>query len=255
MVTATNAQKTSLQTGLVAAMRGVSNQMQDLLGKAIPASVVSVEKNGTIVKVKMELKSQFTIPEITCAVSGPEYIRMPIQAGDKGMVIPSDYFLGAMTGIGTGTATLGRQMNLSTMVWHPIGNKNFEDLSDGEKDKVILYGPDGAVLKTAKGDKGKVDVSDKGVTIFSTTGDEKGNYVKMTDNGFEFFINGTLKFIIDGGGARMIGGPRPGGGNYGITVTDHGTQIDNFSWLNHIHQGVQPGSGNSQKINELVSPP
>jgi hypothetical protein len=256
--------------------RGTVDQFHSLMGKAMPASIVSVEKNGTIVKVKLELKSGFTLPEITVPVNGPEWVRYPIQVGDKGMVIPSDYALGAMNGMGSGVATLGRQANLATMVWHPIGNKKFEDRDDGEDKQVVIYGPDGVVVKTSKGDKGKIVVDDKGVrntqkgkgnstvddqgvSLFNKSddkgGDKTGNYITVADDGFKVYIGGQLKLIVDGGGLRMIGGPRPGGGNYGVTVTPTGTQIDNFNWLQHIHQGVQPGSGNSQKINDMVSPP
>lgn len=275
MVSLVGAQKFPIDETLLGISRAAIDQYHMMMGKAMPASVVSVEKNNTIVKVKIEIQGPYTYPEITCAVTGPEYIRFPIQKGDKGLLLPSDYYLGAMNGFGAGVATLTRQPNLSAMVFTPIGNKKFEDVKEEDKNKVVLYGPDGVVLQTPKGDKGKVDVTEKGVKTTAAedsggridvledgtyvygeaTGDKQGTYIKCTATGFEFYVGDSLKAIIDGAGLRMIGGPRPGGGNYGVTITDHGTQIDNFNWLNHVHQGVTPGPGNSAKINETVSPP
>jgi len=236
MVDFIGSQKVPVGDAILRVARGAIDQYHTLMGKAMPASVVSVGKNNTMVTVKIEIASDYTFPQVTCAVAGPEYLRVPIQKDDKGILVPSDYYLGAMDGTGTGVATLSRDPNLSAMVWMPIGNKKFTDVPDADKNKVILYGPDGVVIQTkAQSEpKAKLDV---------------------TDEGFKFYIDGTLKFIVDASGARFIGGPRPGGGNYGINVTDHGTQIDNFNFLNHVHQGTQPGSGNSQKINETVSPP
>lgn len=231
---------------------------QKLLAKSYPCSVEEViGKTNSIVKVKIELRTDLNFPVLTVPVASPQYVRFPIKKGDKGVVFCVDYGIWGVTGLGTtdAPADLSAQFNSSNGVFFPVGSKKFDDVKEGEDKKVVIYGPDGAVLRTAKGDKGKVDVSDKGVVIYSTTGDDKGNYLKMTEAGFEFYVNGSLKCIIDGAGMRMIGGPRVGGGNYGVTITDHGTQIDNFNWLNHVHQGVQPGAGNSQKINETVSPP
>ncbi len=231
-------QKIPLDEALMGTGRGIVDQYHQLIGKAMPASVTKVEKNQTIVRVKIEIQSDFTFPEITCAVVGQQYIRFPIQEGAKGLIVPSDYYLGAMTGMGSGVATLGREPNLTTMVWMPLGNKKLDDVPDEDSKKTVLYGEEGVVIQTQSGEDGTPDAK-----------------LDITDEGFKFYIKGQLKYIIDGNGMRMIGGPRTAGGNFGITVTDHGTQIDNFNWLNHVHQGVQPGAGNSQKINETVSPP
>jgi hypothetical protein len=48
-------------------------------GKALPCSVLSVD--GSIVTVQFEVKSNWSIPNVTIPVFGPEYLRYPIQPG------------------------------------------------------------------------------------------------------------------------------------------------------------------------------
>ena len=76
-----------------------------------------------------------------------EYIRIPVQAGMLGWLLSSDVYLGGVSGLGGGTADLTRRPNLSNLVFSPIGNKNWGASEDPSK--LILYGPDGAVLRTA----------------------------------------------------------------------------------------------------------
>lgn len=113
-----------------------------LLGKALPASVVAVA--GSIVTVKFELDSPFTLPVVTCPLFGPEYIRYPIQAGDRGVVLPAAVRLGGVSGLGGGVADLTTPANLSALVFLPCGNKNWSGV---DPNAVTVYGPNGVVLK------------------------------------------------------------------------------------------------------------
>jgi hypothetical protein len=221
--------------------------LQQVLRKSVPATVVDVDKSGTIATVQFEIDSQFTLPAVKMPVYGPEFVRWPLKKGAKGMVLSSDLALGGMSGLGEGVATLTPMFNLSSGVFFPIGNTGNSDTDD--PDKVVLYGPDGAILKTAKGDKGKVDVSNTGVAVYAD-GDNKGNYVTVTDQGFQVFIGGTLKFVVDGSGMRFIGAAgAPGHANFGINVTPTGTVIDNVQWLPHQHVGVATGPNLTGIIN------
>lgn len=142
---ATNAQKTPLQRSLNDITRRRSQNAIQLVGKQYPCSVTAV--SGSIVTVKFELlQSPFTMPPAKMPVMGPEYIRYPIQVGCKGMAVSADAFLGAMSGLGTGTATLNVQPNLSALVFMPIGNVDFFAV---DPNALVLYGPDGAVLMDA----------------------------------------------------------------------------------------------------------
>jgi hypothetical protein len=146
---ATNAQKVPLARSLNDFAIARSKSALAQVGKSLPCSVVSV--SGSIVTVKFELKAGvLTMPQVTIPVFGPEYIRYPIQPGDKGMAISADAYLGQMTGLGDGVADLTPRGNLSMLVFMPIGNKNWS--ASGDPLSTVIYGPNGVVLKDAHGD-------------------------------------------------------------------------------------------------------
>lgn len=117
------------------------------LGKALPCSVVSV--NGAIVTVQFNVNSEFTLPQVTIPLFGPIYIRYPIQPGDLGIVIPADAYLGGVSGLGGGVASLTARNNLSALVFLPIGNTAWSEV---DPNAVTIYGPNGVVLRdTASG--------------------------------------------------------------------------------------------------------
>lgn len=134
-----------------------------ILGKSLPASVVSV--TGSIVKIKFELTSPFTLPQIVVPLWGPEYIRYPTQVGDKGFVIPADAYLGGMSGLGGGIADLALLANLSALVFVPIGNSNWTATDD--PNATVIYGPNGVVLRTQDSSV-KIVLTPSGIAI---TGD------------------------------------------------------------------------------------
>lgn len=157
---ADNAQKTPLARTLnQVAVKAALNQIQQI-GKALPASVVSV--SGSIVTVKFEVQSSFTLPNVTIPMAGPEYIRFPTQVGDKGIVLPADVSLGGISGLGMGTAALALQANLSALVFLPIANKNWSPSEN--PNAIVLYGPDGGILRTSDS-LGMVKVSALGTDI------------------------------------------------------------------------------------------
>jgi len=134
--------RTPLAPALNAFAEKAINDAFQLTGKGLPCSVVSV--SGSIVTVKFEVNSQFTLPDVTVPLFGPEYIRYPIQIGDKGAVVPFDAYLGGMSGLGGGVADLTQRANLSTLVFLPIGNKLWTSV---DPNAVTIYGPNGVVLR------------------------------------------------------------------------------------------------------------
>lgn len=158
-----NAQKTWMASSLNRFAEGKALDAIQLTGKGLPATVKAV--SGSIVTVNFAVRQKapfnpFTLPPVTVPVFGPEYIRYPIQVGCLGVVLPVDYFIGAMTGLGDGDCDLGIQANLSNLVFFPVGNKNWGASED--PNKVVIYGPDGAVLRTT--DKTNA------ITVDKTTG-------------------------------------------------------------------------------------
>lgn len=134
------------------------------LGRSLPATVTS--RTGSIVTVNFEIantpSSPYTLPPVTMPMIGSEYLRLPIQPGCKGWVIPADAYLGGMSGLGGGTADLVMRANLSSLVWSPMGNKGWAASEDDNA--AVLYGPDGAIIRTA--DKAcSVTVNANGVVV------------------------------------------------------------------------------------------
>lgn len=158
-----NAQKTPLTRSLNQFAEQKVRDAIQLLGKALPASVVEVD--GSIVTIKFEVQSDFTLPNIQVPMFGPEYIRYPIQAGCKGVVFPADARLGGITGLGSGVADLSMPGNLSALVFFPVANTGWSETPD--PDKLVLYGPDGVIIQTPTGTI-KIDLSSGGIEI---TGD------------------------------------------------------------------------------------
>lgn len=132
------------------------------LGKALPVQVTAV--NGSIVTVKFLVQSKtFTFQSVTVPVAGSEYMRLPIQEGCLGVVFPADTFLGGVTGLGSGTASLVAPANLSALIFFPVGNTNFSATDD--PNKIVLYGPQGSVIRSMDKTVGLILDKTNGATI------------------------------------------------------------------------------------------
>ena len=189
---ADNAQKTPLARALNRfAEKKVAEAIQ-LLGKALPASVTAV--SGSIVTVKFEVTTTLTLPPVTMPLAGAEYIRFPTQIGDKGLVFPADVYLGGVSGLGGGTADLSIPANLSALVFFPIGNKGWSTTDN--PNAVVIYGPDGAIIRT-KDSTCKITLSSTGVVVTLPSGmPMRVNGQLVVTGGMQ--INGSITAV--GGG-------------------------------------------------------
>ena len=138
-----NSQKTPFVRSLNDVAQRRALDAIEVLGRALPASVVAV--SGSIVTVKFELIGPFTLPQVTCPMLGAEYIRYPTQVGDKGIVRPIDTYLGGISGLGGGIADLTIPANLSSLIFEPIANANWSATDD--PNAVVIYGPNGAIIR------------------------------------------------------------------------------------------------------------
>ncbi|EBQ5331023.1 phage baseplate protein [Salmonella enterica] len=142
-----NAQKLPFLRTLSEMMTSSGNQQAELKGRELPCHVVAV--NGQIVTVQFDMLPEgINFPEITIPVATFPYIRYPIQPGDMGVTIAADVSLRDVSGLGTGMATLSYSMSLTPLFFVPLANK---DWSKEDPRKIVLYGPDGAILKTEDG--------------------------------------------------------------------------------------------------------
>lgn len=118
------------------------------LGRALPCRVVAA--TGSVVLVNFEIEGEL-LPQVTVPVASPEYIRLPLQPGDPGLVVPADARLGGLTGLGAGIADLSRPANLSALMFVPLGATTFFAV-DGKF--LVLYGKasnGGVIIRTVDG--------------------------------------------------------------------------------------------------------
>jgi phage baseplate assembly protein gpV len=135
-------------------------------GQALPCSVTGV--NGAVVTVAFEVASEFTLPTVTCPIAESFYVRLPIQVGDRGYVIPARARMGGVSGLGSGLAPLVAPSNLGGLVFHPVGNATWATI---DPNAVVINAPNGSVIRTIGGesvitlDTGKITVVQDGVTV------------------------------------------------------------------------------------------
>lgn len=160
-----NSLKTPLAATLPKFTRNQIDQSDQLDGMILPCHVVSVA--GPIVTVAFDIQTEFTLPQVTMAILGSEYIRLPIQVGCKGIAISADAYLGAVTGLGGSTTPFLQPGNLGALAFIPIGNKNFSTV-DGNA--VVIYGPNGVVLRDQGADC-VMTLTPAGIAVTGTNGD------------------------------------------------------------------------------------
>ena len=217
----------------------ISDAIQ-LTGKGLPCSVIAV--SGSIITVKFELNSSFTLPSVTVPMFGGEYIRYPTQIGDKGVVIPMDARLSGISGIGGGVADLSQPANLTPLVFLPISNT---DWSGVDSNSVTIYGPNGVVLR----DTGSNSTFVLTPTSIIITGE---NSVTVTSGGATITLHSSGSFSINGTGAGTMQATT-------MTLSDsvHSTTITGMNsawtaltnWLNsHTHTTTTSGNPTSSPI-------
>lgn len=226
-------QKSSLAKTLNSFTAGKINDAMQLLGKSLPCSVTAIQ--GSIVTVKFELDHiPFTIPPVTIPVFGPEYIRYPIQVGDKGFCVSADASLRAMSGLGVGTADLTQPANLTALVFYPIGNKNWFSVNG---QYLVMYGPEGVILSTSNMDC-MLTLNSSGITVNLNGGNLTINNGDTTMNGnltVNGLITGTQGFNISGGSTTAS---VTGNVNIVGTLTNNGKLVGST----HTHPDAQGGN-------------
>lgn len=232
---ANNAQKTYIGDSINRfSQKKVLDAIQ-LTGKALPCSVVS--KSGSIVTVKFEINSGYTLPQITVPLFGPIYIRYPIQPGDKGVVIPCDSRLNGVSGIGGGVADLSQPANLTALIFLPIANTAWSSV---DPNALVLSAPNGAVIKD----------------------DTNSSSIVLTPSGIAFvgrdsvsITSGDASISLSNDGSFSITGSSTGTVNAdsGLTLSDsaHSANISTMysvfngliTWLNgHTHTDSMSGT-------------
>lgn len=177
-------QRSANQTAINRAQQAIEN-----LGRALPCRVVKV--SGAIVTVAFEVNAApYTLPNITIPKAESTWLRMPTQVGDKGVTMPADAYLGGVSGLGGGVATLTRPGNLSALVFVPVSNSGS---GPDDPNAAQVCGPNGAIIRTTTGTASSIVTNDEGTTITfgATTLVINAAGITMTANGQTFTWGGT----------------------------------------------------------------
>lgn len=202
------AQTTPISRTLPLYVRSVIQQEINRLGKALPGIVQSVK--GAIVTVNFQV-SGLTLPTVEMPMFGPEYIRYPVQPGDKGVCFPADVFIGQMSGLGNGSADITQRGNLSTLVFFPVGNSNWSGV---DPQSVTVYGPNGVVLRDTNSDA----------------------VLTLTPNGIKCTLGSNLLNLSSSEIELSAGG-------HTLVIDSSGITLDGLIFLEHTHTGVTTGTG------------
>ncbi len=200
-------------------------------GRAWPCTVAKVISSGIVV-VNFEVDATpFTLPEITVPLGYPEYIRYPIQDGDKGWVQAADARLGGITGLGTGTPDLSQPGNLSALVFYWLGNTAWSATDDPQA--LVLYGPNGAIIRDKDSHSVlKLTPTKTDLTTPKVVETVAGDHTETTDT---YNLTATTSITLTVGG-------------HSIVINSSGVTIDGKAFLTHMHTLVQTGTSNSGPV-------
>lgn len=214
-------QRTANQTAINRARQAIEN-----MGRALPCRVVGV--NGSIVTVAFEVNAApYTLPNITIPKAESNWIREPTQEGDFGYTMPSDAYLGGVSGLGGGVATLTRPGNLSALIFQPVSNKNSPPI---DPNAAQVQGPNGAIIRTTTGTTSEIVTNTSGTTVMFGSNTV---VVNATETALNF---GSTSLVLNASGITMTVGGQT------ITLGSGGFLINGESYINHDHL-YTPGTG------------
>lgn len=123
------AQKISFVDNLLAFVRTQAQNANHILPKGVPVHVSAIKQGPgqvDLLELTIDATGPYTLPKIIAPQAHSKYHREPTQVGDKGYYVPGTYYIGGESGHGGGTASLYPRGNLTTGVFHPISNTNWD---------------------------------------------------------------------------------------------------------------------------------
>ncbi|MCU6240798.1 hypothetical protein [Enterobacter asburiae] len=216
------------------AAQKIASAMQ-MAGKILPASVV--KRAGNMITVSFLLTDiPYTLPQITLPLFGPEYIRYPMQPGDKGIVIPANTYLGGVSGLGGGIASLTPPANLSALSFLPLSNTEWEAVDD---QVLTMYGPEGVTLRDA-GSNTTFLLTPQSITI-------------VTPEQFQVTVGGTVLTLTASGWSLtgQSGTLQDSTGSTSPQIMHEGWQ-QLLTWINsHQHSNGHDGNNTGEPTTEF----
>src|SRR5215467_2055248 len=127
-----------------------TNTQQEQQAKSIPCHVTKVDKDFIYVAFETQ-NNIFTPPTVKIPQSWSQYSREPTQKGDKGYAVPSDYYLGGVTGDAGGSTNFYPRGNLTTLSFNGVSHKQSPDR---DYDQLThMGGPNGWIVGSHKKQK------------------------------------------------------------------------------------------------------
>jgi hypothetical protein len=195
--------------------------------------------SGSIVTVAFEVNAApYTLPNITIPKAESPWIRMPTQVGDKGVTMPADAYLGGVSGLGGGVATLTRPGNLSALVFVPISNSGSPPI---DQNAAQVQGPNGAIIRTTEGTTSQIVTDTTGTTV--TFGDSTV-VVNATETALSY--GATTSLVLNASGITMTFGSKT------IVLNGSGLSINGESYEDHTH-GYFPGTGSKAQTDPPIN--
>lgn len=218
-----NSQKVAHITRLAQMQRKQMASAANITGKNLPCHVVAV--NGAIVTVQFDVMAEgVNLPQVTIPCAGFEYIRYPIQKGDRGVAVAGVVSLKGVSGLGVGIPDLSLAPSLTALFFVPLSHV---DWSKVDPDMLTLYGPGGVVVRTQDGST-LVTVKPGEVTVKADTIRLEGNII----------LAGPVSQEATEGGSSAASLIGPLDVKEGATVK--GIQVETHT---HPVNGVETGGG------------
>lgn len=207
--------KTPLAQSLSKIATAKAADNDQLQGMNLPCTVEEVVSSG-IVKVALAVNTDpWTIPSLTVPILYPEYIRYPIQVGDKGALVSMDARTGGLSGLGSGTPLLGdKPGNLAALHFLWIGQTadTWAAPIDPNATEIYGVGSSGAILRD-------------GNSTNVMTVDANGMNLDCTDLGFfgtdpvsQETVSGALSAVVDSAAKAVLQSLITALADYGIIV-------------------------------------
>jgi len=186
----------------------------DRLGKCLPCTITGVAGQIVTVAFNRLNTKPWTLQPLTVPVANSPYDYVPYQVGDTGVVRPVDVYIGNISGLGGNVPSSQRAMNLSALVFEPVGKKSFTAANANAR---IIQGPDGWISQTTEG------------TPCSIVGNQQG--ITLTFGSTQIVMNSTTITMSAGGQT--------------VTLNSSGFNIGGILFGTHVHSGVTTGSDDS----------
>jgi len=192
-------QSNFLKTPLASSLLQLSGQRASdalmSLSKAMPCQVVS--RQGQIVTVSVAMQQggvggPWTLKQLVVPIHTSLYDWVPFAKGDLGLLAPSDFYLGGVSGLGGGVADYGQRGNLSSLAFIPVANNGWTAPGGSGNDTFrVVQGPGGVLVQDLQS-KSSVKLAPGVITITVQQGDQ----IQMKDAGSGASLH---KVVVDGG--------------------------------------------------------